>query len=494
MGIIQRQTIKSSIYIYLGVLIGFVNVSVLYPKFLTTSQIGVLTLIASWGALFAQFGTLGFGGAIIRFFPYFRNREKGHQGFFFLMLMVFLLGASLLSLAIYLLQDWMVQEAGENSLLKSYIHLLIPFSIFMLMFLMLDIYNRALYNASTGTLLNETVARILVLILLYPLIIDLISFDNYVSLYVAARALLVVLLLSFLFWKKDISLRPDFSLLNREMRKNIFSLSFYSFLTGFSAIAVMRVDAIMIGSFLSESAVGVYITTFYYGTLVSLPSRALKSIAPTLVSDAFKDDKLDVVAEIYRKSSISQMVAGCYFMIGLWANIDNVFEILPEVFLPGKYVILYIGLMNLVKMMTGNNEIIIGYSKYYRFNTYSMLGWLVLIVLSNWWLVPLMGLAGAAVASLLSVIAVNLLRVWYIYHKFGFQPFKRNHILIALLSLGTYFLTILIPAVDPFYLDILMRGSAITILFVPAIYFSRVAPEINQLIDNFLQKIPGRRH
>lgn len=492
MGIIQRQTIKSSIYIYLGVLIGFINVSVLYPKFLTTSQIGVLTLIASWGALFAQFGTLGFTGATIRFFPYFRDREKRHQGFFFLLMVVFLLGAGLLSLMIYLLQDWIVQEAGRDSLLKSYIYLLIPFSIFMLMFLLLDVYNRALYNASTGTLLNETIARIFVLILLYPLIIDLISFDTYIDLYVLSRVLLVVLLLLFLFWKKDISLKPDFTLLDREMRKNILSLSFYSFLTGFSAIAIMRVDAIMIGSFISESAVGIYITTFFYGTLVSLPSRALKGIAPTLISDAFKEEKLDLVANIYRKSSITQMVAGCFFMIGLWANIDNVFQILPDEFLAGKYVILYIGLMNLVKMLTGNNDVIIGYSKYYRFNTYSMLGWLMLIVLTNWWLLPLMGLVGAALASLLSVIAINLARVWFLYHKFGFQPFDRNHLTIAIISLGIYLLSELLPPIAPFYLDILMRGVFITVLFLPAIYFSGVAPEINQLIDDFLKKLKGK--
>ncbi len=489
MGIIQRQTIKSSIYIYLGVLIGFVNSTILYPNYLTTAQIGVLGLLVSWGSLFAQFGTLGFGGATIKFFPYFRNRDKGHQGFFFLLLMVCLTGFAIFLMIFLLIRDWIIQEAGMDSLLKEYIHLLIPFTFFWLLFILLDIYNRALYNASTGTFLNETLARVLVLILLYPLIIKLISFDRYVDLYVYARALLVVLLLLFLFYKRDISLSPDFSLLNRSMQRDIFSLSFYSLLTGFSTIAIMRIDAIMISSFYSESQVGIYLTTFYFGTLVSLPSRALRSITPTLVAEAFKINNLEEVSKLYRKSTINQMAAGAYLLIGIWANIDNVFQILPEEFRAGMYVIFFIGLMNFVKMTAGINDVIIGYSKYYRFNTYSMIGWVVIIILTNWWLLPIMGISGAALASLLSVVVVNLVRVWYLHYRFGFQPFSRAHLKMAFISLATYYLSELLPEIAPFYLDILIRGTFITIVFVPAVYFTKVAPEINHLLDVYLRKI-----
>lgn len=492
MGIIQRQTVKSSIYIYLGVLIGFVNSTILYPNYLTTAQIGVLGLLVSWGSLFAQLGTLGFGGATIKFFPYFRNREKGHQGFFFLLLLVCLTGFAIFLVIFFLIRDWIIQEAGTESLLREYIHLLIPFTFFWLIFILLDIYNRALYNASTGTFLNETLARILVLVLLYPFIIELISFDRYVDLYVYARALLVVLLLLFLFYKRDISLRPDFSLLNRSMRRDMFSLSFYSLLTGFSAIAIMRIDAIMISSFYSESQVGIYLTTFYFGTLVSLPSRALRSISPTLVADAFKVNNLEEVSEIYRKSTINQMAAGAYLLIGIWANIHNVFQILPEEFKAGMYVILFIGLMNFIKMMTGINDVVIGYSKYYRFNTYSMIGWVVLIILTNWWLLPIMGIVGAALASLLSVLVVDMVRVWYLYFRFRFQPFSLAHIKMAFIGLATYFLAELLPEFNPFYLDILVRGTLITVVFIPAVYYSRVAPEINQLLDSYLRRLRNK--
>ncbi len=137
----------------------------------------------------------------------------------------------------------------------------------------------------------------------------------------------------------------------------------------------------------------------------------------------------------------------------------------------------------------GINDVVIGNSKYYRFNTYSMIAWLALIVLTNWWLLPIMGISGAALASLLSVLAVNLVRVVFIYYRFGFQPFGKNHMIIFSISLIVYLLSLLLPVFDNYLLDILVRGSLITLLFVPAIYFSATAPEINRLIESYLAVI-----
>ena len=79
MGIIKQQTIKGSIYSYLGVLVGFLTVTILQPYSLAPAQIGLITLLASLSALFAQFFILGFNGTA-RYFPYFRSEEKQHHG------------------------------------------------------------------------------------------------------------------------------------------------------------------------------------------------------------------------------------------------------------------------------------------------------------------------------------------------------------------------------------------------------------------------------
>ena len=78
MGIIQQQTIKGTIYSYLGVFIGAITINIIQPHALTTEQIGLIGILISFSTMFAQFSTLGFSGTA-RYFPYFRNQENKQE-------------------------------------------------------------------------------------------------------------------------------------------------------------------------------------------------------------------------------------------------------------------------------------------------------------------------------------------------------------------------------------------------------------------------------
>ena len=83
MGIVSRQTIKGSIYSYLGAFIGFVNVALLMPRLFATDQIGLVNILVALSTIFGQLGTLGMVNVTIRQFPYFRDEKNNHNGFLF---------------------------------------------------------------------------------------------------------------------------------------------------------------------------------------------------------------------------------------------------------------------------------------------------------------------------------------------------------------------------------------------------------------------------
>jgi hypothetical protein len=82
MGIIKRQAYSGTVLSYLGVIVGYVTTAVLFPKYLTTAEIGLLGIFLSYASIFAQLASLGLVRVNIRFFPYFRDRGKDHHGFF----------------------------------------------------------------------------------------------------------------------------------------------------------------------------------------------------------------------------------------------------------------------------------------------------------------------------------------------------------------------------------------------------------------------------
>ena len=488
MGVVQRQAIKSTVYIYGGAILGFITSALIFPTYLTKTQIGVVTLLASWAAIFAQFATLGFIGTSLKYFPVFRSKEHNHHGFLFLQLAVMLAGFVAFLGLYYILKPWILRGSGTDSGFSDYLWLVVPFTGFQLLFLTMDAYNRALYNASTGTFLREFAYRVLVLASIAFFVLGWYSYHRFVWLYVFSYGIIAVLMIAFLWWKKEFWPVPNFSKFNRSILQDMGGLSLVSFLTGFGTIAVMRIDSIMLGFLQNDAAVGVYAIMFNFATMVYLPSRALRGIAPTLIAQAIEDNRWDTIASIYQKSTTTQLIAGLYVLLGIWANIDNVFYILPESYREGQYVILFIGLSNVVKMAGENNDTIINYSQYYRWSIVVMLFWLIMIVVTDYWLIPPLGVSGAALASLISVAAITLTRFLFLLAKFGLQPYNRSHLLAIVIAAITYAVVQAISPVSPFLLDIAMRALVISLLYLPAVYFLQLSPEINQIIDRVVKR------
>ena len=68
MGKILKQSFWSSIIIYVGVLLGFINSIILFPKYLTTEQIGLIRQIISASTLLLPLTTFGVSATYLKFF------------------------------------------------------------------------------------------------------------------------------------------------------------------------------------------------------------------------------------------------------------------------------------------------------------------------------------------------------------------------------------------------------------------------------------------
>ena len=110
------------------------------------------------------------------------------------------------------------------------------------------------------------------------------------------------------------------------------------------------------------------------------------------------------------KSCLNQYVIGGLLYILLVANLGNVFQILPEEFESGRGVIIFIGLANLLNMLSGVSMQIIGTSAYYRYQNYWMILFIILIVTTNILFIPAMGIPGAAMASLVSTFFLTIVK------------------------------------------------------------------------------------
>lgn len=483
MGIIQQQSIRSTIYTYAGVLLGFVTVALLFPRFLTPEQIGVINLLVAYAMVFGQLGTLGFSNAIVRFFPYFRNKNKGHHGFLSILLATGLAGFILFLVLYFIIKPYVLASNVDSSpLFIEYYSYIIPLTFFLLYFTLLETYSNVLYNTTTATFLKEFLQRMLILISLLLFVFNVADFNHFLFFYCATFAVIAFALLFFLRKEGELQIRKP--LLKIPLLKGMFSISAFGFITGFSHLAIMKIDVIMLNQFYSSAETGIYATTFYFGTLIILPSRTINRIASTVIADAFKTKNIQTLRDVYLKSCVNQYILGSYLLLGIWLNIDNIFKIIPPEYEAGKYVIFFIGMSNLIRMTGGIDTALIGYSKYYKYNTLFIFLLLFFSVITNLILIPILSLTGAAIASTISVLLFVIIKFVFIKKKFDFQPYNIRYVYVLLISLGIYFLIAQLPAFSNPYLDVFVRGCLITGLFVPLVYLSKASSDVNKIIED----------
>ncbi|NJO89911.1 MAG: hypothetical protein HC831_13905 [Chloroflexia bacterium] len=176
--------------------------------------------------------------------------------------------------------------------------------------------------------------------------------------------------------------------------------------------------------------------------------------------------------------------------IGLWANIDNIFEVITEKYISGKNAILILGIAYIFEMATGASNNIIAVSKHYKYLTWFVAGMLVLAVVSNLIFIPLYQVTGVALATAITTIGFTLLKVGFIYKKFGIQPFNMKFLYVTLIGSFVYGTSIFIPAFDNYIFDIIIRSAFISIFYFVVLFLTRVSADLNEGVRNIIKKLP----
>lgn len=490
MGVVQRQTIKSAIYAYSGTLIGFVTVGILFPIYLSTSEIGVLNLVNRWSMIIMQIGTLGFPAAMVKFFPYFRNKERKHHGFLFLTLFIGLIGYILISGILFIFNaDIIENEKDKSPLFSQYFNYIYLITFFYLFFYLLDIYSRVIYQSSAAVLLREFVQRVMVICLMCCVVAGLFGFNVFIILYFTILCLPTIFLFMFLWIKNEIHLTPNFEIFRTDYRKPILQRSLFGLISGLGLNGLLSIDAIMLNEFEGEANTGIYTTIFYFASLILIPARAYGRLAANIVAECIKDNDMNRLKKVYHSSCLNQFIIGIVLFTILMVNADNIFTFLKPEYRAGYYIILIIGLGNLFEMATGVNHSIIDNSKHYRFGTY-FVGILIICTIGfNLLLVPSMGINGIALGTALAMVIYNLVKTIFIYIHYKLWPFSLKFIAIILFStlliIGFYF----IPNFQNVYINTGFKTSISLLLLLAFVYFGNISEEINIQFNKLARRV-----
>jgi len=489
MGIIRKQSLQSSIFIYVGFAIGALNILVLFPneKYFTLAEFGLTKVLVDVSLLIAMLCTLGTYPAVVKFYPFYDSYlPKKKTDFPFLTLMTVLIGCLLFMILMPFFKDIIIRKYGERSpLFVQYFNLIYPLTISMAFLYLFEAYSWAAKKTVLPAIARELMVRVLTTILIICLMIGLISFHQFINLYSLIYIPPVLFLLFTLVKSGDLTFHLTLSSVTKRLKARIIVFSLFIFSGQALNILARTLDSIIISSQSPGGLqdTGVFTIATYFIALMEVPMRGMTGIAFSVLSQAWKDKNLVKVLSVYKKTALNLLIAGLAIMGVLILNINNVIAFLGPKYQSMIEVVLILGFSKLIDLGTGLNSHLLLTSRHWRIEFFTNIFLVIMAGVFNYLLVRRYGIVGSAWATFIAFSVYNSVRFLLIWKLFKMQPFGFNNFYVLLIASLSFFIAWIIPFIGSIYIDSIIK----TIVFISLYGFIVVRMRISEDINDFLK-------
>ena len=489
MGVIAKQSIRGTIVTYLGIGVGIITTFFVLTRFLTSEEIGLARVLIDAATLFVGLAQLGTNNSIIRFYPYFKDKDGDH-GFFFWALVVPFIGFVLFALVYWLCRVPLGAWFGDKSpLFVEYYYFVLPLAFFMLYQTICETTSNVLMHIVVPRAVRELVVRVglLALYLLYAF--RVLSMDGFVIGLCANYAIAATINIIYFFSLQPIHLKPDFAFLRENpglVRKYLVYTAFL-IVSATTTVLAPTLSSFFVTAKMGLDSTGIFAIATYMAVMVSVPYRSVTAIASPQLSRAIKEQNREECSRLIRQVTRNLLLIGGFILLLIWVNIDLIYHILPngELYAQAKEVVLILGISQLVMATFSICLTTLNYSKYYAMSLLLSLILTVSAIILNNYLVPTRGMEGAALSNLLSYAGYFLLIIITVIALCRVQVVDRRWFLSLLLLLALFGANALwqayIPAMN-IWLDSIVRSLVILGSGAWIAYAAKLSPEINEVL------------
>jgi O-antigen/teichoic acid export membrane protein len=489
MSTIRRQSIISSMIVYFGFALGFVN-TYLFARGFTEAQYGLTGTFIAVANVFYALANLGTVQYVTKFFPYYTDNlapDKNDQ--FTWALFISISGFVMVMLGAFVFKDLVVQKFGTNSPdLVTYFYWIFPLGFGLTIFSLLEAFAWQFNKTILSNFLREVGFRILTtLLILFTFLGIITSFDLFIKLYAFSYIAIAAVMVVYLFNKKRLHLHFSISRVTKKFFKKIATLMLFLWGGGLVLIISQVFDSLVIAAVLVDGLkyVGIYTLAQNIASLIQAPQRAIISAAVGPLSRSWKDKDYGRIQRIYSRSAINQLIFAVGMFVLIWINFtDGVLTFkLREGYLDARPVFLFIGLMRVVDLGTGINAQIIGTSVYWRFEFLSGLILFTLTLPLNYVLTKQFGITGTAFSNLFALLVYNTIRYIFLYRKFNMQPFSVKTVYTILLGAAAYLACHFLFNQYRGFGWIALRSTVFVAIYLTGVILLNLSPDVKPVLQ-----------
>lgn len=484
MGIVINQSFKNTITTYVGFGLGAINTLFLYTEFMSDTYYGLVAFILSAANIMMPLMAFGVHNTIIKFYSTFKGKNSLNS---FMTLMLFLPLALIIPIGFvgYLgydaIANWL---ASENVIIKDYLWFIFIVAFSMAYFEVFFAWVKVQMKTVFGNFMKEVFHRVGIMILLFALFFNWINVEQFLIGLVGVYVLRMLFMLINAFYIR----LPVFRFYKIDKLSSILKYSSLIIIAGSIATLILDIDKVMLGKLLPDiQVVAYYSVAVFIATVIAVPQRAMHQIMMPLTAKFINDNNREELNDLYERSSLTLYIISGFIFLLIVLNINQLYAIIPEEFSGGIAVVFLISIAKLYDNLLGNNNAILFNSDYYRMVLVFGVVLAVTAIILNVILIPLYGIDGSALATLIAVLLYNTIKIVFVKVKFNMLPFTKQTIKISILLLVCVLVFYFWEFPFNAYLNIVLKTIAIGVVYAFLIFKLNVSEDINEMFKKYLK-------
>ena len=495
MSSIRRQSIISSIVIYIGFAVGLLNTYFFTRQGnFTEAQYGLTTIFIAIASMMSAIAAIAMPSYIFKFYPYYNdNLPPKKNDIITWALLVSTIGFVLVMIAGWALKHLVLKKFGTNApQLVTYYYWIFPMGFGLTIYTVLEAYAWSLHKSIVSNFFREVQWRLLTTILIVLFVTNTIKdFDLFIKLFAFTYPGIAISIFAYLVLTKKIHFTFTVSKVSRRFFKKIVTLC--SFVYGGTIIFTLSqvFDSFVLASLKGLEVAGIFGLAAIMTSIIQAPQRGIISASISHLSKAWKDKNMALLQKVYQRSSINQLIFACAIFLLIWMNFTdgiNTFGV-KATYLDAGWVFFILGLTKIVDMGTGVNTQIIATSTYWKFELISGVILLLLMLPLTYILTKQYGIIGPAIATLISITIYNIIRILFLWKKFKLFPLTIHSLYTVLLAAACYGICYFSFKDMHGLMGMLIRSAMFILLYAMGAIYMKLSPDIQPVIQSIQKRL-----
>ncbi|MEA3504850.1 MAG: polysaccharide biosynthesis C-terminal domain-containing protein, partial [Bacteroidota bacterium] len=245
-----------------------------------------------------------------------------------------------------------------------------------------------------------------------------------IAIFIALLLLSIVSLFTFKSYTKQLPHRDSFYSDPVPKVKEIFKTTIPMMLTNSLFLLMNWTDVLMLSAFTNEETVGIYNTALKIAALNSIVLIAINSIAMPKFAELFAQNNFNKFKMVVKTVSFLSFAISLPIFLAIVICPNFILGTFGVKFTAGSTAMIILAIGHLFASFSGATINLLNMTGKEKVTMYILLVSIVINFILNYTLIPMYGLNGAAIATVVSTVLWNVLSAIciYKYHKFFAYP------------------------------------------------------------------------